>query len=374
MRKKKQTYRRAVKLSIEFATASKRRHISNLIEAYRGTMNRFIAHIWEHGGDLDSKTLAVVTGTRLSERFKSSALRHALSTVSSTRKAQAATGQRASRPHFTGSPLLDAKFVDIEVGRGAFDIVIRLSTLNKGQRITIPTKATAPLRKWLAMPGARLIQGCALRNNCIIVWVEMPLAFKPIDKVSGIDIGVNKLVTMHDGESELFFGREFRPIRDKIRRRQKGSAGIKRAYAERDNYFGRVLNQLPWKDISVVGTEDIKNMKLGKKKGRGKSFRRAMAPWTYRKVLMQIGQKAQEHRVLQVAVSPAYTSRTCPSCNKESKHNRKGEVFLCIACGLQGDADSIGAQNVRQRTLSVLASVESARLVKSRRMSESTIR
>jgi putative transposase len=175
-------------------------------------------------------------------------------------------------------------------------------------------------------------------------------------------VGINKFVSASDGNH---FGQGFKPIRDKILRRQPGSKGRQRANRERENYIGRTLNQLPWADLAVVGVEKLSDMKRGKNKNRGKAFRKAVAPWLYRRVLNRVRDKAQENRVLLVAVDPANTSRTCPSCGGCNPLNRRGEDFLCIACGHKSDADTIGAQNILARTLATLGSVESPRLERS---------
>jgi hypothetical protein len=47
------------------------------------------------------------------------------------------------------------------------------------------------LNKWLARPGARLVQGCALSENRFIVWVEFPPARESGD-VIGVDVGISK--------------------------------------------------------------------------------------------------------------------------------------------------------------------------------------
>ena len=89
-----------------------------------------------------------------------------------------------------------------------------------------------------------------------------------------------------------------------------------------------------------------------------------MAPWTYRQVTNRMVELAQENRVRLVQVPSAYTSRICPECGMESKENRKGEYFACIACGYKGDADTVGACNVLARTLATIGSVESPVLQK----------
>lgn len=357
--------RRACHVTLKFATASKRRQIAALLEAHRAAVNFYIRSLWNEPGRLDQATLARLQRTRLSERYKSQALKQAIEIVTSTRKAAQVTGRRASVPAFRGAAILDAKFVSVEPGRGSFDLVVRLSVLNKGKRITIPTRGTAVLNQWLSRPGARLIQGCALTEDALMLWVEVPDAPPKEDgEIVGLDLGVSKLITLSDGQQPRFFGMDFKRVRDKIRRRKPGSMRRRRALAERDQLIHRVLNQLPWKELRVVGIEALHDMKRGKQKGRGKPFRKALAPWTYRRVLERLGHKAEENRVLLVAVPPAHTSRECPACGTVSNDNRRGEDFRCVGCGYTADADFVGATNVLARTLATLRSVESLRLRK----------
>jgi len=353
--------RRAVKITLKFATQSKRDKINNLLEAYRAAVNFYIRSLWNTPGRLDKETLARLDRTRLSARYKSQALKQALETVVATKKSAKTIKKYVSIPKFHGSATLDSKFVTIEEGHGSFDLIIRLSTLNSGQRIVLPTRKTRILNKWLAYPGARLIQGCSLSENQITLFIELPdEPLRTTGSVLGIDLGINKLVSTSDGNH---YGRDFKLIRNKINRRKPGSKGRKRAYAERTNYIGRTLNQLPWNEVAVLGVEALHDMKRGKKPNRGKTFRRALAPWTYRQAITRIGHKAQENRVRLVAVDPRNTSRTCPAsgCGTVSKENRRGENFVCVSCSHTADSDTVGAQNVLARTLLFLGSVESPR-------------
>jgi putative transposase len=120
--------------------------------------------------------------------------------------------------------------------------------------------------------------------------------------------------------------------------------------------MNKVVNQLPWTELNTIGIEDIKSLKKGKKQNRGKVFRKALAPWTYAKLLKRIEVKAQENRVRLVKVSPAYSSQECPVCGMVSKMNRKGEDFNCIRCSYKADADYVGAVNVLVRTLQTMGS------------------
>jgi transposase len=352
--------RRAVKLSLKFATGRKQRQIAALLEAYRAAVNFYLRSLWQEPGQLDKATLARLQQTRLSERYKSQALKQALEIVAATRKSATALGITPSCPVFDGAAVLDAKFVRIEAGRCSFDLALRLSLLKKGRRLTILTRRTEVLNKWLAKQGAHLIHGCALSESSLIVWVEIS-AQEPKAKgeVLAVDLGVNKLLADSNGEH---YGREFKAVRDKIRRRKPGSLSLSAARREREHFINHTVKGLPWDRLQALGVEDLRDLKRGKQKGRGRRFRKAIAPWTYRHVLNRLACLAQENRVLLVRVAPANTSRTCPVCGWCEADNRKGERFCCRSCGHAADADTVGAVNLLVRTLATLGSVASPRL------------
>jgi transposase len=340
---------RACRLSLEFATATKRHEIGRLLEAYRGAVNFYVHSLWQVPGGLNKQTLARLPAgrTRVQSMQKDQALRQALTIVSSTRRSAKALGAEARRPRFSGMAVL-CHGVTIEPGRGSFDLVVRLSTLRPKERITIPTRKTCVLNKWLARPGARLVQGCALSEKTIVVWVEFPepKAREGAD-VIGIDVGIRKLIATSD---EQAIGEDWRQLAARVRRRRPGSKGKWRARIARDHYINHAVKQLPWHRLWAIGFEDLKGLKRGKSQSRGKHFRIAAAPWTYRRVRQRIESLARENRVLPIAVDPRGTSRTCPACGKDDRRNRTGEMFRCIACDHKGDADFIGARNVLAKT------------------------
>ena len=353
--------RRAVKVTLKFATAKKRRAINALLSRYRSAVNFYIRSLWNERGALDAATLARLPSTELSARYKSQALKQALEVVIGTRKAAKAIKKTASCPVFHGSATLDAKFVSVEDGEGAFDLVVKISSLVSGKRITIPTRHTAMTRKWLAC--GKFVQGCSLSEDRMILWIEITDAEpKQTGRVIGFDIGMNKMLSDSDGNH---YGTEFKPILAKIRRRQPGSKGRQRASQERENYINRTLNLLPWGEMKVMGVEALHDMKRGKNKKRGKTFRKAVAPWIYRRILDRAAMKAEENRVHSLANPPAYSSTTCPECGECNKLNRRGEDFCCVACGHTADADTIGATNILGRTTATIGSVESPMLKRS---------
>ena len=349
------TMKRSVKVTLKFATKSKQRQIFALLQSYRSAVNFYIKELWYTKRSKDADTLALLENSRLSERYKQAALKQAYGLVLSTKKSAKVLRKHCSRPVFNGSAILDSRHIVIEQGEGLFDLVLKLSILKKGRRIIIPTKHTQMTRKWLAIPSSKFIQGCSLSEKGITLWIDVPfIADRQEGKVLGVDLGVNKLISDSDGK---FYGTDFKHLSDKIRRKKFKSKARTRAFKERDNFIGRVVNQLPWKELKVIGVEDLTGIKTGKQNKRSKNFRKAMAPWIVRQCVKRIEEKASENRVRLIKVDPSYTSQTCPSCREVSKENRRGEVFKCIACGYAGDADYFGALNILFRTRQTLTSV-----------------
>ena len=358
--------RRACVVTLKFATAKKRNAINALLQAYRAAVNFYIESLWNEKGKLDKQALERLSSndTRLSERYKSNALRQALSIVILTKKLAKAIKKPCSMPVFKGDIVLDAKFITIEEAKNlkGFNVIIKLSSLKKYNKIIIPTKKTKILNKWLDFENAKIIHGCSLSEDKLTLWVDIPdREPKETGNNLGVDIGVNKILTTSEGQ---FIGTEFKELRQKIQRKQKNSKAYKRALKERNNYLNCCVNKLPWSEIKLLVIEDLKNLKKGKSNKRNKTFRKAMMPWSYRQAIEALKNKAEENRVYLQKVDPAYTSRICPSCEKVSSSNRKGEKFMCVSCGFQQDADVVGAYNILVRALRLVGSVESPTLLK----------
>lgn len=343
--------RRAIKVSLQWLGPKDRRRLAALVQAYRAAVNFFIRLLWrEPGLKLDTPTSKRLVRTRLSARYRDQALKQAIELVAGTRASAAALGVAPGRPRFRGSAVLDAKFVSIEPAPGAkeFDLIVRISSLKKGERLRLTTKRTAMLKKWLARPGARLVQGAGLGDGDLLtLWVELP---KPELRlggpVLGVDVGVRQLLATSDG---MFLGSDFPAVRDKVRRRKPGSKGRRRARRERDDLICAAVKQLPWAEVSAVALEDLTGIKRGKKPGQGKKLRRALAPWRTPLVHQRAIALAAEHGVLAISVPSWWNSVTCPVCRHRSKENRVRNVFRCQGCGHVDDADRVGALAAKAR-------------------------
>lgn len=338
---------RSVKVSLGLATATKLRRVAALRREVRACIQRYINALWIVPGRLDAETLNRVLGGSLSYRHRSNCLKVALETVASTRKAAVTATRPPSCPHVSGAIRLSNLVAKIEKGKGAFDYVLRLAGLVPRARVVIPVRAHARLAYWLKQPGAKLLQGCTLGTSWVAFWIEIPDGADVTGRAIGVDIGVNKLFVDSDG---IRYGTEIKTKCVRVRRCKPGSKGKLRARRARNQYIAHEAKRLPWNTIGVIGVENLTGLKTGKKKGRGKAFRKAIAPWTFREALTRIEQLAQEHRVRLVAVDPRGTSRTCPRCGTERKENRVGERFRCVVCNYSNDADHVGALNVLART------------------------
>lgn len=337
-------------------TAQKRCAIAALLESYRGAVRFYLRSLWVKPGKLDKTTLARLRSTRLSERFKSQALKQATETTIATKRGAKELGVVASCPGFSGSAELDAKFVDVESSNiKTFDLVVRLSTLVKRERIAIPIKATTPLREALAVPGASLLNAVNLSEDRITLLVELPdvpLRTSNPPAVLGLDAGYHTLIATSEGQ---LLGTDFGEIAKKIRRRKPGSKGKKRALLHRDAAVGESVNKLPFDSVDAIGVEDLKGIKTGKRPGQSKRWRGLRASWPARAVLERLKRRAAERGIRLVSVDPKNTSRTCPQCRHCAKENREKNVFRCVSCGYVSDADVVGAINVRAKALSAIA-------------------
>jgi len=334
---------RSIKVSLGLATGAKQRRLNALLREVRSCTQRYIDYLWNKPGRLDAATLNQIAGGSLSYRHRSNCLKIALETISSTRAAVKATGIEASCPQIKGAVRLSSLVAQVEPGKGAFDYVLKISSLVKGDPIVIPFKGHKRLTYWLEKSDAELLQGCTLGIDWAALWIKIPDAELKSGSELGVDIGINKLLVDSTGKQ---YGTKVKAVCARVRRCKPKSKGRLRASRARKDYINREVKRLPWSTLGSLGVENLNNLKLGKRPGRGKGFRKAIAPWTYRQVIARIEMLAQENRVRLVAVDPRNTSRTCPLCKTVAKESRMGEHFCCVNCGFSADADHVGAVNV----------------------------
>jgi putative transposase len=103
---------------------------------------------------------------------------------------------------------------------------------------------------------------------------------------------------------------------------------------------------------SASGTQASPGKKVAAKSGLNK----AILDQGWFEFRRQLEYKLNWQGVLLLAVPVHYTSQTCPECGHVAKENRQTQTkFLCVACSYGNNADRVGALNILERGLRLLA-------------------
>ncbi len=339
---------RSVKVKLEI-TESKRRKLRAVYSRFVSMVNAYLRAFYKISSSLNKETKALVSPGHLSDRYRSLALQQALGMKSACLNKMKGKNHRI--PVLKGSiNLADGVALFSKAKNSKFNYWIRFSTLRKGKPLWVPFKSHKILNKYMNL-GGKILSGLQLTKDCkyIILAIEIPEIpiNKPTHKI-GIDLGYNKLIACSDGK---IYGKDIKRLCQKVTRRKNGSKGKRRAIIERNNYIGQACNQINWQDLDTIVIENLTRLKFGKKINRSKNFRRKLNAWTYPLVKQRLMEKAAMNRVQVAIVNPAFTSTTCPKCNKALRSNRSNELFNCRSCGYSGDSDLVASVNILNRYL-----------------------
>ena len=127
----------------------------------------------------------------------------------------------------------------------------------------------------------------------------------------------------------------------------------------RKDFVHRVSNDIS-KNHAVVVVEDLKvksmtksaTKRVAQKAGLNRSILDA-SPFELRR---QLEYKTQWQGGLLVVVPPQNTSLKCLACGCVSVENRRSQAkFVCVSCGFSAPADWVGAVNIKEAGLALLA-------------------
>jgi len=211
----------------------------------------------------------------------------------------------------------------------------------------------------------------------------------------GIDVGIARFATMSDG-SHLAPLASFKTHEVRLRRAQramsrkskfsnnwkKAKARVQRIHARignaRRDYLHKATTAIS-QNHAMVCIEDLQVSNMSKsaagtvatpgKNVQAKSgLNKAILDQGWFEFRRQLDYKLQWAGGLLIAVPPHNTSRTCPQCGHVDAANRRTQAqFRCVACGLKGNADVVGAINILARGHRVAAwgeTVQSGRSMK----------
>ncbi len=205
----------------------------------------------------------------------------------------------------------------------------------------------------------------------------------PSTSAVGMDWGVVHFVTLSNGQvvdqcqplkmllpklaqlqrrmtPKIKFSKNWRKAKARITRLHSKIANI------RKDFLHKSSNDIS-KNHPVVFVEDlqIKNMsasskgrkaKPGKRVTQKSGLNRAILDASPFELHRQLAYKTPWSGGLLVSVPPQNTSRKCPECQHTSAENRKRQAkFVCGECGFSAHADFVGAVNIKEAGLALLA-------------------
>ncbi|WP_431822620.1 RNA-guided endonuclease InsQ/TnpB family protein [Burkholderia sp. F1] len=193
----------------------------------------------------------------------------------------------------------------------------------------------------------------------------------------GIDVGVARFATMSDG-TFLAPLNSFKRHEARLRRAQramsrkvkfssnwkKAQARVQRIHSRignaRRDYLHKATTTIS-NNHAMVCIEDlqVRNMSRSAASNTGNPGKHVRAKSGLNKAILDQGwfefRRQLDYKLAWsggwlIAVPPANTSRTCPACGCVSAENRLTQArFACIECGLEENADVVGAINVLAR-------------------------
>ncbi|WP_338056003.1 transposase [Thermanaerosceptrum fracticalcis] len=185
-----------------------------------------------------------------------------------------------------------------------------------------------------------------------------------VNKVVGIDLGINFLATAYDskGKTIFFNGRtvkhkraHYEQLRKKLQ--QKGTRSARkrlRSMGSRENRWVCDLNHKITKALvnqygpnTLFVIEDLTGMRSAAEKVHLNN-RYTSVSWAFYQFRSFLEYKAAMSGSSVIAVDPKYTSQTCPKCGHTEKANRdkKKHIFKCKTCSYTSNDDRIGAMNL----------------------------
>jgi IS605 OrfB family transposase len=208
----------------------------------------------------------------------------------------------------------------------------------------MPAKATAHLNAkltdgWLLAKTIRL--GRDHRKRLFVDFiVEKPRPpLRTEGTIEGLDSNYKKGVVLSD---QQIVGQ---PVYERIQtfaKRQKHTA------AEIKSLIGQALKQLDLTAIMILCVENLKQVRHGTRGKFPRTLNRRLSHWLYGYIVDWLARRCEEVGIRLERKHPAYTSTTCPICNRCDRRNRVRDWFQCRHCGFSWDADRTAALNLKR--------------------------
>ncbi len=208
----------------------------------------------------------------------------------------------------------------------------------------------------------------------------------------GIDVGIARFATFSDGDflaplnsfkhHQQRLARYQRRMSRKVKfsnNWEKAKAKVQQLHARiascRNDFLHKATTAIS-QNHALVCIEDLQVRNMSKsakgdaaqpgKRVKAKSgLNRSILDQGWAEFRRQLAYKLRWAGAMLVSVPPHNTSRTCPCCGHVAQENRRTQAeFVCVQCGYQNHADVVGAMNILERGLRLLACGEDVSRVK----------
>jgi IS605 OrfB family transposase len=351
---------RSSKCSLKFATAKKQQLLHDILQEYGRVVNIFIDRWWLHGCPKKMELTAdkVQVDTRLSARLVKQAAREAVDMIMAVRERHATAKKNKEKCKTTPKkPVHRGKRMcvsaDIAKWQGSnvmgFDAWLHIQSIGDRIIFDIPIKFHKHYNE-LAAIGKRN-EFFIITKDYVQVSFEIEVNAKlPKDRCIAVDSGINALASVSTGEQ---YGKEVKQAIERIRRCKHGSKGQKRANRSLRHLIDFVAKKVVTiNNPTLIVVEQLKNItKNSRGRGLNKTTRYLLSRWNVRYWLSRLEQQCERNRVSFRTVPAYYTSQRCSVCGHTEQGNRNGEIFCCLNCGYQDNADVQASRNILQRFL-----------------------
>lgn len=234
------------------------------------------------------------------------------------------------------------------------------------QKLKIKGFGSIRVKMHRSLPKNSKIKMLTISNKCGIWYVNFVVEIQVYnntiassDKV-GIDVGIRNHATLSDGitfnnpqitkklssktkkaQQELSRCKRGSKRRQKVRKRFAKLRN--KEYNTRNTHLHQMTAYIA-KNYDTIYVEKL-NVK-GMSKNKGKNLNRGMQDASLSKMKILLMYKVQLNGGELIEVNPQYTSQTCSSCGHKDRNNRKNELFKCLGCGYENDADLNAAINI----------------------------
>ena len=263
---------------------------------------------------------------------------------------------RTKIPFFSGDSIeLNSDLCKIyqDVSISHFDMIVRLGSI-WGNRLSLEL----PIRKHKHFNqlcesgfGVKTSLRLSRKNHkySINLYFSKELEqVKDEGDIIGIDVGIKKLMSVSNG---TFIGTDIEAIIKKYKRRKQNSKNSKKTLKQIKDYIGYSVNQLNFTDTQCIVMEDLKPSNMLIKGKSSKEFRKTLSKWNQNLLVERIKNKCELNRVKLQFVLPHYTSQQCSHCLAINKESRKSELYQCVSCGFEIDADYNASLNIVNKFL-----------------------